>query len=914
MSPAASLAIVGLAARFTGARDVDELWFDMIRERPAGTHQSALGPESPEPDGIDPELFDPELLEPELAQETAGAEADKARWLGSRLLEVAHAAIENAGHDPARIAPGCGLFAVATPLVSGVLEPVARQLDLAGPVVAVRVAEDSLDVIRQAGHALVDGSCDHALVVGATGSAAVPAGATGAVAVLVRRLPDALADHDHIWAVVHGITVDIPEEALTAAEVTADDLSRVVRAGSDAISRTLGDLGPVAGIAALVELALAMEREQVPPAGSEPVRSWPRNPDRRRCAALTDATRRTQLVVDEPPVRPVEAATRQPRVVAWSARTPAAELATRDRLARWFVWHGDQQFGDAIATLQDGRAGHPVRAAAVCSGALDAAAVLGSVHSPRLIGPRSGPSLSPRATPGPTWWFPGSLDRDGLVATHGLYEELPTFAVALEDWFTRFETAGIPLRDSWWATGGGAATSPDGMVDAAGATAVAMAVAAVWQAAGVRPARSFGDGIGAVAAAAVTEALGTAEMIERLRTATSTEANGPDRVDRSARPVRTPDPTDLWLQPAGSSRSEAIAGLLTDAARLWVEGHTIDWGALGQPPLRHRVPLPSYPYQRGGRPPESADPFAASDGSVESIEGVRHPLAAATVRATTPRRGRPRIEVLTPPNDGPLVVAIPYAGGSGRAFQALRRQLPTGWGLGVVDLPGHGMSMAQECLHHVEAVVSGLHAAVTERVERPPVLLGYSLGGSFAYELAQRLCAAGTPPAGVLVCASRAAQTGIGHPPVAQLPAGTPFLRAAVGLGIAAPEMLEIPELAEAFGGVLQADLMMVESFPYDPDRPPLSVPGCVIGMDADWLVPEPALRAWSELFALPPRQVRMTGGHLVLHEDEHAFGAVVRDELVRLVADGRAVGSPVGRFAPSPAGRVVAIGAADRA
>lgn len=910
MSPAASLAIVGLAARFTGVRDVDELWFDLIRERPPGTHESAPGPESPEPDGIDPKLFDPELLEPERAEETPGAAADEARRLGSRMLEIAHAAIENAGHDPARIAPGCGLFAVATPLVSGVLEPVARQLDLAGPVVAVRVVEDSLDVVRQAGHALVDGSCDHALVVGAAGSAADPAGRSGAFAVLMRRLPDALADCDHIWAVVHGSTVETPEEALTAAEVTADDLSRVVRAGSDAISRTLGDLGPVAGVAALVELALAMEREQVPPAGSELVRSWPRNPDRRRCARLTDATHQSQLVLDEPPVRHVEAATRQPRVVAWSAQTPAAERATRDRLARWFVWHGDQQFGDAVATLQDGRAGHPVRAAAVCSGALDAAAVLGSVHSPRLIGPRSGPSLSPQATPGPTWWFPGSLDRDGLIATHGLYEELPTFAVALEDWFVRFETAGIPLQE-WWAAGGGNVTTPDGMVDAAGVTAVAMAVAAVWQAAGVRPVRSVGDGIGAVVAAAVTEALGTAEMIERLRTATSTEANGPER---SARPVRTPVPADLRLQPAGSSRSEAIAGLLTDAARLWVEGHTIDWGALGQPSLRRRAPLPSYPYQRGGRPPESADPFVASNGSVESFEGVHHPLAAATVRATTPRRGRPRIEVLTPPDGGPFVVAIPYAGGSGRAFQALRRQLPTGWGLGVVDLPGHGMLMAQKCLHHVDAVVSGLHAAVAERVEHPPVLLGYSLGGSFAYELAQRLCAAGTPPAGVLVCASRAVQTGIGHPPVAQLPAGAPFLRAAVGLGIAAPEMLEIPELAEAFGGVLQADLMMVESFPYNPDRPPLSVPGCVIGMDADWLVPEPALRAWSELFALPPRQVRIAGGHLVLHEDERAFGAVVRDELVRLVADGRAVGSPVGRFAPSPAGRIVAIGAADRA
>src|SRR5690606_12382069 len=119
--------------------------------------------------------------------------------------------------------------------------------------------------------------------------------------------------------------------------------------------------------------------------------------------------------------------------------------------------------------------------------------------------------------------------------------------------------------------------------------------------------------------------------------------------------------------------------------------------------------------------------------------------------------------------------------------------------------------------------------------------------------LAVRLVEAGTPPEGLIVCGSRSPQTGVGHPPIAHLPSGDPFLREAVALGLAAREMLELPELAESFVGPLQADLVMVESFPYRPSRPRLPVPTCVVGMRGDWVVPEPSLRGWDDLCVDPP-------------------------------------------------------------
>jgi surfactin synthase thioesterase subunit len=233
-------------------------------------------------------------------------------------------------------------------------------------------------------------------------------------------------------------------------------------------------------------------------------------------------------------------------------------------------------------------------------------------------------------------------------------------------------------------------------------------------------------------------------------------------------------------------------------------------------------------------------------------------------------------DVLNADAGGPVVVALPYAGAAGRAFRPLQRHLPPDCALAPVDLPGHGRRLGEACLRDADTVVGGLLDAVGTLETDRLVLLGYSMGGWLAYELAARLTEEGTPPAGVIVCGTRAPQTGIGHPPVAHLPPGETFLREAVATGLAAPAMLEVPGLADLFATALHADLKIVETFRLR-RRPPLAVPACVVGFDADWMVPEPSLRAWAEVFAHPPLQRRVVGGHLGMHEREREFGEAVR-------------------------------------
>lgn len=241
-------------------------------------------------------------------------------------------------------------------------------------------------------------------------------------------------------------------------------------------------------------------------------------------------------------------------------------------------------------------------------------------------------------------------------------------------------------------------------------------------------------------------------------------------------------------------------------------------------------------------------------------------------------------ELVEDAGTGPLVAALPYSGGSGRALEFLRDHLPAGCGLAVGDLPGHGRRLGEECLREVDAVEDALAVALPPVPSHRLVLLGYSLGGLLAYDLARRLAAAGTPPAGLLICGSRGPQTGVGRPPVIQLPPGEQFVRVAVDIGLAAPEMLEVPELAATFADVLHADLCLVDGMRYRPGSP-LDVPACVIGFGSDWLVPEPALRAWDEVFRERPLHLRIDGGHLAVHENAREFGAAVRSGVEHVLA-----------------------------
>ncbi|WP_290058890.1 beta-ketoacyl synthase N-terminal-like domain-containing protein [Amycolatopsis solani] len=368
------IAVVGLACRFPGAPDADAFWWNLcagvdaihdytddelaalgigpgLRADPA--HVRAGG----RLDGV--EDFDAGFF---------GFTAEEAARTDPQhrlFLETAWRALEDAGRDPARETGPVGVFTSAgvnryflfhlfgNPAVTGDVDPddwegrllgrqltdhlpgqVAYRLGLTGPAVAVQSAcSSSLAAVGLAAQSLAEYRCDLAIAGGVSVTwpryragglasadgrcrsfdvAADGAGfGSGAGVVVLRRLSDALADRDHIHAVLPGwaMTNDgadragyaVPSpagqaaavaEALAVAEVDPAEVRLIEAHGSgtplgDAIEvaalnrvyrdappgtcalgsvkTNIGHLDAAAGVAGLIKTVLAVRHGVIPP-------------------------------------------------------------------------------------------------------------------------------------------------------------------------------------------------------------------------------------------------------------------------------------------------------------------------------------------------------------------------------------------------------------------------------------------------------------------------------------------------------------------------------------------------------------------------------------------------------------------------------------------------------------------------
>lgn len=371
------IAIVGMAGRFPGAANVEAFWqnirngVDSIRPltdeeaRAAGASEQQLQDPTfikvnaalDELDGFDADFFgynprDAEIMDPQ-----------------QRIfLETAWAALEQAGYDPAQYKGQVGVFGGSTTssylvynlatnpqllqhMDQGQIDigngadflatRVSYKFNLRGPSFTVQTAcSTSLVAVHLACQALLGDECDMALAGGVAvhvdhpkgyhyieGSILSPDGRTrtydaeavgtvfssGVGVVVLKRLEDALADHDHIHAIIRGTAVSndgsdkvgfpapgvdgqaaVITEALSVAGVDAADIQYVEGHGSGtrlgdpieiraltkafrtytdktafcpigSVKTNVGHLTGAAGIAGLIKTVLAMENREIPP-------------------------------------------------------------------------------------------------------------------------------------------------------------------------------------------------------------------------------------------------------------------------------------------------------------------------------------------------------------------------------------------------------------------------------------------------------------------------------------------------------------------------------------------------------------------------------------------------------------------------------------------------------------------------
>ncbi|MFF8614373.1 thioesterase II family protein [Streptomyces sp. NPDC015350] len=229
------------------------------------------------------------------------------------------------------------------------------------------------------------------------------------------------------------------------------------------------------------------------------------------------------------------------------------------------------------------------------------------------------------------------------------------------------------------------------------------------------------------------------------------------------------------------------------------------------------------------------------------------------------------------------LVCLPYAGGSGAVFRTWAAGLDGAAEVYALTLPGHAHRWRQPLAEDPYRLADDIaDATASLQDERPLVLLGYSLGGLLAFEVARRLHRRGRAPELLMVAAC---------PPPALLPEGRSrhtlpdreFIALLRDMGATPGAILDEPEMIGLLLPMLRADFALSERYRYTPGEP-LPTPIVAVGGSDDPEIAPATMAGWAEETALSLTQIVVPGGHLFLHEDEEGLLAHVRDA-VRTVA-----------------------------
>jgi surfactin synthase thioesterase subunit len=219
---------------------------------------------------------------------------------------------------------------------------------------------------------------------------------------------------------------------------------------------------------------------------------------------------------------------------------------------------------------------------------------------------------------------------------------------------------------------------------------------------------------------------------------------------------------------------------------------------------------------------------------------------------------------------------FPYAGLGTSAFRGWSGALGPDVDVCPVQLPGRESRQAEPPFTRIEPLADAAAAALAPHLDVPFALLGHSMGGLIAFELARRLDAA---PRHLFVSARRAPHLPERLPPIAHLPNGQ-FVEAVQRRYAGIPAAVaESPDLLELLLPRLRADFEVLETYAYAASDP-VACPISVFGGLEDATVTASDLDAWRAHTSGRLRTRMLPGPHLFLQGQRDAMLAAVAEDL----------------------------------
>jgi surfactin synthase thioesterase subunit len=221
---------------------------------------------------------------------------------------------------------------------------------------------------------------------------------------------------------------------------------------------------------------------------------------------------------------------------------------------------------------------------------------------------------------------------------------------------------------------------------------------------------------------------------------------------------------------------------------------------------------------------------------------------------------------------------FPFAGGGVSAFNGWRKDLPEDIDLRPVMLPGREYRLQEQAIDNLPRLVDAIVPAMTPLLDRPFVLLGYSMGARVATEVARRLQQMGRPtPVGLVVGAAQA--------PRARSCLNTDqmtdeqLLKLVLSYDGIPKEYLADRSLMQMVLPILRADFSIIET-PGSAEAPRLNCPVAVWGGTQDSHVPVDTLRHWRDETTGECQTRLFPGGHFFLRGAKDLLLRALRDQL----------------------------------